>query len=466
MKQSKKVSRTPLPVIHHQTPTYNSSGSLTPLTYTSSGFLFPNTKSERRNSILLLNTGETLSRTPIPSDILDSQTYRKLSYKNSKTECLSDRNSTKSFSSTVLKTKLDLVLALRNLFDDDKEPKRTLNRIKMIIKALEILSNEDGKYKDELKRIVEEIRNAIFINKGEVEEDVLEYVYESYPETITDLDGLIPFFYLYPLKLKKKDTKEYFTIETVNKIKENCKLEIDKLKEEIEKLNGKIELHDKENEKILEENSKYKAELDQKTKENFILLNKVSVLQHDIIGLRYNADEDNRIIVDYQKKSKISDELMQKLNSDYSALNRNYDELKKTHDTMTHGYATILYKLKQSYETQEDLERQISELIEKNSALSVRAAAGYEELTPRPNLEPIFSFLEVEIPKGSTIEKTNEILKEVKNKIRKRTLTRKNLLNSGIRQLISRKITETDFGGDQKNDPPVIQMEIPKLDNE
>ncbi|CAG9332638.1 unnamed protein product [Blepharisma stoltei] len=470
MKHNKKsLNKQLLPSLHHHSSTFSGVETLNPSSCQSPSLLAYSSKPELRKNIFLLTAGSSQSRTPVPTDISDSQTFRKSLQKSTKSECLSDRSSSQSFNSAVLKTKLDLVLALRSLVDDrkEKEKSRSLNRTKMIIKALEILSNEDGRYKDELRNIVQEIRNSVFIAKEEIEAEVLEHIYEKYPETLTDLDGLIPFYYLYPLNFKRKDSEDYCSIETVNKMKENYASEINTLKEEVAKFTELFQSKEKDNKKLSEETSKYKQEIQQKTKENFILLNKVSVLEREVINLRTCGDEDNKNIIGLQKKLKNYEETLQKSTSDYNFLNRNFYELKQKNDSMTNGYSTILCKLKQSYEVQEELERQISDLMKTNSILSDRAAVGYEGLTPRPNLAPIFKFLEVEIPNGSTVEKTNKLLKEIKAKELKKTVVRRgNTLRTTKIHSFQRKNSGLGDESKRSEEASTIQLQIPSIGND
>ncbi|CAG9334023.1 unnamed protein product [Blepharisma stoltei] len=470
MKRDKKSpTKSPLPKIHHHSSTFSNIKEFLPLPSPSPTFLTRTTKSDLQNTLMFLNGGESQNRTPTLSDFPEAHPYKKFVHKNTTFECLSERNSMKIFNSSVLKTKLDLALVLRTLFGDCKEnvSKRTLNRTKLIIKALEILANEDGKYKEELKNIVEEIKTAIFINKGEIGTEVLEHIYEKYPDTLTDLDGLIPFYYLYPLKLKPKDTDEYYSIDTVKKIIENYNSQIRKLNEERTAMSEKILAKEKENQVLLEENNKFKQDIEKKSKENFILGNKVSILERETMSLRFNADEDNKIIIDHQKRLKASEEMVAKISSDYSLLNRDFMELKKKSDNMTQGYSTILYKLKQSYDVQEDLEKQISDLLKTNAILADRAAAGYEGLTPRPNLDPVFHLLDVEVPKGSTADKVKVILKEVKTKDTKKTLYKRgSTLRTGNNKPLSRKNSNTDLEELKKVEQiPSIQIDIPKFEN-
>lgn len=145
-----------------------------------------------------------------------------------------------SFNSPYLKTKLEIVMTLRELIHTH-DSDLTITRLKTILKALEILANEEGKYQGEMLFMVDEIKKTLYIHKEKIDPKILEIVYERHIDALTDQDGYIPYIYLYYiiLEINQKLNQNESNLKNDN---ENSKVkyeqEIDALKLKISELQG------------------------------------------------------------------------------------------------------------------------------------------------------------------------------------------------------------------------------------
>lgn len=65
------------------------------------------------------------------------------------------------------------------------------------------------------------------------------------------------------------------------------------------------------------------------------------------------------------------------------------DNLKANYLELINSYRKSIVKLKFSREQINKMEEQIKQLGIDNAKLAVRAATGFDQLTPRPNLNPV-----------------------------------------------------------------------------
>lgn len=73
---------------------------------------------------------------------------------------------------------------LTELIIDLSSTSNQLEKTKIAFKALKMCSEEEGNYSKEMRKIVEVLQNALFINKDQVESEVIEVIYEKYVEAI------------------------------------------------------------------------------------------------------------------------------------------------------------------------------------------------------------------------------------------------------------------------------------------
>ncbi len=65
------------------------------------------------------------------------------------------------------------------------------------------------------------------------------------------------------------------------------------------------------------------------------------------------------------------------------------EKLKANYLKLIESYRNSIIKLKFTKETSNKMEEQVKELSAENAKLSVRAAVGLSNLTPRPSVDPV-----------------------------------------------------------------------------
>lgn len=322
------------------------------------------------------------------------------------------------YNSTSIHAKVNIVETLNELKDHSISSGPSINRLKVVIKALEVLSRKDN-YKEEIKTILYEIRKGIFINKSEVQEDLINYIYDNYEETIKDLDGDIPYFCLFRASEAKKDKN---TLQAnlkdieFEEIKSNFQTQIDDLEKTIISLKNKLEqnTHNQVIESLKSKNEMLALKIKEQLHENVNLSKEITMMKQKLEESEKVKDEDNLIIIKLQAKIKT-------LNDDYTFIKERHEiEIKQfvhskaVNEQMTGSMSTMLQKLKNAYELNEELEKQLSVLQIENSELAIRGAAGFEDLTPRPNVDIILADMGFETLQDTTKAKVDDLRNKLK----------------------------------------------------
>jgi hypothetical protein len=81
----------------------------------------------------------------------------------------------------------------------DLEP--NLSMISSIIKALEILSKEPGKYREEMEMIVSQLKICVYNTRDRIPSYLQDEIFELFTDTVVSMDSNIPYFYLYQAML-------------------------------------------------------------------------------------------------------------------------------------------------------------------------------------------------------------------------------------------------------------------------
>ena len=97
-----------------------------------------------------------------------------------------------------------------------------------------------------------------------------------------------------------------------------------------------------------------------------------------------------------------------KLQKELDNSRNSYKKLKDQYKSMKKNFEVALQKLKTLKSKLEDQENQLEEIRTQNHKLSIRAAEGFENLTPRPSFEGFENF-----PVDSSLTQTKDKVREV-----------------------------------------------------
>jgi hypothetical protein len=279
--------------------------------------------------------------------------------------------------------------------------------------TLKIYLESDDYCQNVFKAVLNEIHTSIFQKKQEISTEIKDWVYEHYDFPAGDLENTIPYYYIieYYIEAQKNDSifKETY-------LKENTKLRNDlKVKNtEVEFL--KSELSNLK--KLYNENlAAYEVEvannrvnvtkdlMDKKVKE----LNEIIQQSFEEIDIKesYIKMKDNLI----ESKTKEL-EVLQLENLELNQKIQQYRlETKKSME-----YTSILIsKIKNLKLEYSELEEKLRLAENKNYSLSVRAAEGYSNLTPRPDFEELEKFINGSVKLETTRGKTEWLIKSFIN---------------------------------------------------
>lgn len=316
------------------------------------------------------------------------------------------------YSSPSLKLKQNISEKITNIWTSTN----VIEKLKHSFEVLKLCSTQESLYSAEMRAIVDIIQFGLFINKSIIDKEVLQHMYNNYTESVIE-DSFLPYFYAMECNKKiLEKTRKEFQESLEEKDKQEKGNKYIGLKEIIEeKYNKVVELENFIRENIIKpiesrdkENTILKAELAKssaiiQTHEQTIADNEEIIRQ---IRMQ-NSSHKRRIIslqnLDDEKSLKIKD-LENKIEDMKKDNKFHKDECNKMKYYIDHSISTI----KTLSEREKELETRISDLESKNRALTVRAAGGFESLTPRPSFTRIIEIL----PPGplSTEEKTEKLI--------------------------------------------------------
>jgi chromosome segregation ATPase len=316
------------------------------------------------------------------------------------------------YQSSVNKIRHDLTILLKDL----NSAGAFFQKAKNSCKALELCANEEGIYQKEMMIIFKSVRESIFKEKIEVPEEILSNIYENHTEVILD-NKEIPFFFiaesaLLLLENRKKSEEnlrnELSTLKKGKKYSEYLQ-ELHKKKGKIENLQKKIQMDCEEPLKIRDKTIKLLEEqLGNSAKQVTNLNKQLETLEKECSKLKNQTTlhrvKLNEVEAEKDAISATNDELKRNVEELYKEIADSHaDKLK-----FKLGFEKSILKLMETSQREKNLELVNQRIVENNSELSVKAAEGFTNLTPRPSFSGIDELL-VDVPRSSK-EKTREII--------------------------------------------------------
>lgn len=322
-----------------------------------------------------------------------------------------------SFRSPTIQTKHEILLQLKELRPSPSH--LTIKHSKSLCQVLHTLSREKGYYSDEMTFIVQQLQRVIFCHRDDIPAAVLQYIYARDVEVMLQEDGLVPFFYvtsfLYSLveqfsdkeaemERQMKGLTESYEDKMREKEREVLDLEgkIDVLKEGFEPVERKLKETQEENDKLLGSLKGFHQRLDK--------------MEEKYRTAKVALKEDLRLISDLESKVKMLNSTALDASNALEALEEEYKLLEKAYLTMQDEYRNLVQKLVQMEKKMEGVGEEKRKVEEEVYHLRVRAAAGFEELTPRPSFSKIYEMLGVETTsKQCTEEHIQELTRQIRS---------------------------------------------------
>lgn len=167
---------------------------------------------------------------------------------------------------------------------------------------------------------------------------------------------------------------------------------------------------------ISDENERLKAELRAVQEKYARLEGQKKEVDSKLVSVMASIKEDNKIISDLQDKNRKQADLNNLLSDEHNILKQSFNELNQKYISITSSYASLLAKLKQAYQRHQDYEDRLKGIEEENYRLNMRAAVGFDDLTPRPDMQILFQELEKPYPtKSTTISMVNLVTDSIRS---------------------------------------------------
>ena len=277
-----------------------------------------------------------------------------------------------------------------------------------------------GNLKHILSKVKSTIESGIFWTRSQLPEDLQEEAYDK-DASINGDSNLVPYFEVVDKLMMSIDS----LTQKMNKKEEQSKSEIKNLKRQIGYKDKNIEtlekqlnqLQQKNTHPIFEQYTEIVNQNEKLLKENNQLQYKVDQFEEDLeelkaehtqteLELRVVKEEYKRLEREYDKLVIVKEQLLSKIT-----------EITENYDTNLRNYQNSLVLLKTSQEIRKKLQKQYELLLEENRRLEVRAAAGFEGLTPRyESFKLVFKKLKIKPPekqRGCTKRSSNQYIEKL-----------------------------------------------------
>ncbi|CAG9334913.1 unnamed protein product [Blepharisma stoltei] len=317
------------------------------------------------------------------------------------------------FKSSVIKNKYNLIQVLQELEKSSDKP--DIKKAKAASKALEICANESGAYQKEMQMITSEITRSLYADKKELDEDVLEKIYDKHTDAL--LDSEIPYFHISNTykelwEESKNDInrlqKSLMHLERDFKVAIKARdKEIDRLKWEIqEAINAPVKAMEWKMVQLEEQNIRFKDDAND-TQE------KLNQAYMKINNYKAESSADKNLIGDLQVKTIQNEKQIIHLKESLNDLVNKHDAALNENKNLKTELESAVKMLEIIKDEKSELELQVKLLEIKISNLIADSGSGMENLTPRPNFGGTEEFHTL---KGSsTKEKVGELIKLLKS---------------------------------------------------
>lgn len=322
-----------------------------------------------------------------------------------------------SFRSPTIQIKHEILLQLKELRSSSS--KLTIKHSKSLCQVLHTLSREKGYYSDEMAFIVQQLQRVLFCHRDDIPQAVLQYIYSKDVEVMLQEDGFVPFFYLtsflYSL-IEQFSTKEAEMEGEMRTLREKYEGKVREKDLEVLDLQGKIGVL-KEGLKPVERKLKETEEENEKLHGNLKgFQQRLNKMEEKYRTAKVALKEDLRLISDLESKVKMLNSTAMDASNALGVMEEEYQALDKAYLAMQDEYRNLGMKLVQMEKKMEGVEEDKRKVEEEVYHLRVRAAAGFEELTPRPSFSKVYELLGVEsTPKTRTEEHIQELTRQIKS---------------------------------------------------
>lgn len=327
-----------------------------------------------------------------------------------------DLQSPTSYRSPTIQTKHEILLQLKELRHSPTH--LTIKHAKALCQVLQTLSKEKGYYSEEMTFIVLQLQRVLFSKKDDIPTSILQYIYSKDVEVMLQEDGLVPYFYLtsFLYRLieqfsdKERDTDLHIKQllednerKMLEKDREIADLQdkIDVLKEGLKPIEKKLRETEEENEKLQGSNKAFQLRLEK--------------MEDKYRTAKVALREDLRLISDLESKVKMLNATAMDASNALSSLEDQYQALEKAYLALQDECRNLVQRLVQMEKKLEGVEEEKRKVEEEIYHLKVRAAVGFEELTPRPSFSKLYETLGSEVPPG---QRTEAHLQELNKQIR------------------------------------------------
>ena len=322
-----------------------------------------------------------------------------------------------SFRSPAIQVKHEILLQLKEL--RSSPAKLTIKHSKSLCQVLHTLSREKGYYSDEMAFIVQQLERVVFCHRDTIPAGVLQYIYSKDVEVMLQEDGQVPFFYLasflYSL-VEQFSAKEAEMEGEIRVLTDNYEGKMREKDQEVHNLEGKIGVL-REGLKPVEKKLKETEEENEKLLGNLKgFQQRLNKMEEKYRTAKVALKEDLRLISDLESKVKMLNSTAMDASNALGVMEEEYRELEKAYLAMQDEFRNLVVKLVQAEKKMEGVEEEKRKVEEEVYHLRVRAAAGFEELTPRPSFSKVYEMLGAEVPpKPRTEDHLQELTRQIKS---------------------------------------------------
>ena len=334
------------------------------------------------------------------------------------------------YRSPTIRLKQDLLARLKELKTCGDPP--GIKAAHNLYSVISTISQEPGYYRDEMQLVCRALQKVLYCPKAAVPDHIWHFIHARDVEMILEPEEQVPYCHLTGFLLayaesvlgKERNAKELVreTEERLGDVIKAKEREIAEFRKLLEEMTGTQQPLAKELTRAAEDVGKMQEEVR-------VYQTRLRKMEEKYETVKVTLRDDMRLISDLDKKVKILNSTAFEASNALEALENAHQILYGEHAALVDSHQHSLTCLNQLNKRCEALQEDKRRLEEEVYRLQVRAAAGFDELTPRPSFAHIYEALGAEPP---TVTRTEEqvkalerLVKTLQSKASRPRLTRK-----------------------------------------
>lgn len=326
------------------------------------------------------------------------------------------------YRSPTIRLKQDLLARLKELRTCGDPP--GIKAAHNLYSVMSILSQEPGYYREEMQLVCRALQKVLYCPKAAIPDHIWHFIYARDVEMILEPEGQVPYCHLAGFLVAYAESvlgKERNTKELVRTTEERLEDVIKAKEQEIAEFRKQLEAMTGSQQPLAKELVRAAEDMEKMQEEAKIYQTRLRKMEDKYEAVKVTLRDDMRLIADLDKKVKMLNQTALEASNALETLEIAHQSLIQDHEALIDNHQHSLTCINQLTKRCETLQEDKRKLEEEIYRLQVRAAAGFEELTPRPSFAVIYEALGTDPPAVTRTEEQIKALEKLVKTIQRKT---------------------------------------------